>query len=120
MDDDNEDAFLSTAYLLAYYAENSVNSLSTFRNKLSVPFQGSRLWSLKMGPIGCPETSLMITTALCVITQKSVVLIYFVAEFRSNAGDRNLVPRCGNRLRFYWDSAEKPCDGQCILPELYP
>jgi hypothetical protein len=31
---------------------------------------------LKMGPIGCPETS-VITTFRCVITQKSAVLSYY-------------------------------------------
>jgi len=72
-----------------------------------------------IGPLGFFETSVRITTALCVITLKSVVLIYYAAETRSHAGDRNLVQLCGNCLRFYWDCAKKQCDGQCTLPELY-
>jgi len=51
-----------------YYAAYCGNSLSTFRDNLSVPFsrvKKSRImylgrwisWPLKMGPTGCPETS---------------------------------------------------------------
>ena len=44
---------------LGYHAASSGNSLSTFRNNLSVP--SSRVmknsWPLRMGPVGCPETS---------------------------------------------------------------
>jgi hypothetical protein len=35
---------------------------------------------LKMGPIGCPKRRLEITTTRCVMTQKSVVLVYLAAE----------------------------------------
>jgi hypothetical protein len=38
--------------LLDYYAASSSNSLPMFRDNLSVP-----TWPRKMGPIGCPETS---------------------------------------------------------------
>ena len=39
--------------LLGYYAASSGNFLPTFRDNLSAPFLGG----LKMGLIGCPETS---------------------------------------------------------------
>jgi hypothetical protein len=61
---------------LGYYAALSGNYVPTFRDNLSVPFQGSRSpkrkkcqevqeerlssstsWPLKMVPAGCPETS---------------------------------------------------------------
>jgi hypothetical protein len=48
--------------VLGYYVALNGNHLSTFRNNVSVP--SSRVkkskktaWPLKMGPIGCPETS---------------------------------------------------------------
>ena len=47
----------------------SGNSLPTCWDNLSVP--SSRAGSLKMGLIGCPETSVKITTIHCVISQKS-------------------------------------------------
>jgi len=37
-------------------------------------------WSLKTVPISCPETSHGITTLHCIISQKSVELIYMAAE----------------------------------------
>jgi len=37
-------------------------------------------WPLKIGPIGCPETSVRIAATRCVITQKSAVLIYLASE----------------------------------------
>jgi len=43
--------------VLGYYAANSGNLLLTFRDNLSV--HSSRV-SLKMGPVGCPETSVRI------------------------------------------------------------
>jgi hypothetical protein len=44
--------------LLQYYAAYSGNSLPTFRDNLSVPSSRSMIsWTLKMGPIGCPQTS---------------------------------------------------------------
>ena len=47
-----------TCPLLGYYAAGSGNSLTTFRDNLSAPFsRGQNSWSLKKGPIGCPETS---------------------------------------------------------------
>ena len=39
--------------MLGHYAESTGSFLPTFRDTLSVP----SLWFLKMGPIGCPETS---------------------------------------------------------------
>jgi len=45
--------------LLGYYAGSSGNFLPIFRNNLSVQ-ESKRIldsWSLRMGPIGCPETS---------------------------------------------------------------
>jgi len=44
--------------LLGYYATGSGNSLTTFRDNLSVPFlRVQNSWPLKKGPIGCSETS---------------------------------------------------------------
>ena len=51
---------LRICVLLGYYAACSSNSLPTFRDNPSAPFQGSGnliTWPSKMGPIGCPETS---------------------------------------------------------------
>ena len=45
--------------LLDYYAASGCNFLLTFRDKLSVPSSGSKnlgLLTLRMEPIGCPET----------------------------------------------------------------
>jgi hypothetical protein len=75
--------------------------------------------TFEIGPMGCSEKPVKTTTALCVMTLKSVVFIYFAADDRSYAGGRNLFPLCGNCLRFYWVSAEKPVNGQYILSELY-
>ena len=52
--------------LLGYYTASSRNFLTTFRNNLLVPSSGVKnpfgnpldSWSLKIGPIGCIETSL--------------------------------------------------------------
>ena len=47
--------------LLVCHTASNGNSLPTFRNNLSVPFQVSKMGpigSLKKGPMGCPETSL--------------------------------------------------------------
>jgi hypothetical protein len=45
--------------LLGYYAKCSVSSLQTFRHNISVPTSRVKnpSWPLKMGSIGCPETS---------------------------------------------------------------
>jgi hypothetical protein len=50
-------------------------SVVYWENRLSFGF-----FSLKMGPIGCPETSVKNATTRCVITQNSAVLIYFAAK----------------------------------------
>ena len=42
--------------LSGHYAESSGNFLLTFRESLSVPSSGAKM---KMGPIGCSETSVM-------------------------------------------------------------
>jgi len=84
------------------------------------PISRVKNFTFEMGPMGCPEKSVKITTAICVITLKIVVLIYCAVDNRSQAGERKFVPLCGNFLGFFWDSAEKPCDGQYIFPELYP
>jgi len=45
---------------VGYYTACSGDFLRTFRDNLSVQYLGVRnldSWSLKMGPIGCPETS---------------------------------------------------------------
>jgi hypothetical protein len=42
--------------LLGYYAASSGNFLRTFRDNLSVPSSG---FTLRMGPVGCPETSVI-------------------------------------------------------------
>jgi hypothetical protein len=57
--------------LLGYYAASSGSYLPTFRDIISVRFS-----RLKMGQIGCSETSARNTTTRYVITQKIVVLIY--------------------------------------------
>jgi len=47
--------------LLGYYAACSGIFLPTFRHNLSIPPSGVKKsavsWPLKMGPMGCPETS---------------------------------------------------------------
>jgi len=56
---------LENCALLGYNASNSGNFLQTLRDNLSVPSWGLKnqkkflldSWNLKMGPIGCPETS---------------------------------------------------------------
>jgi len=84
----------------------------------SGPISRIKTLTLEMGPIGCPEMSERIITALWVITQNTAVLFYFAAEATRHSGDRNLFPLCANCLRFYYDSAETTCDGHFILPEL--
>jgi len=44
-----------------------------------------------MSPIGCPETSVRNYITRCVITQKSAVLIYLVAESWNNAKNESKV-----------------------------
>ena len=65
--------------LLGYYAVSSCNLLPKFRHNLKVPssylFLDSR--TLKMGPVGCLETSHEIATSSCVITQNSSVVNHF-------------------------------------------
>jgi len=46
---------LENCVLLGYFAASSGNFLPTFRDKLLVP--SSDFSSPRMGPIGCPETS---------------------------------------------------------------
>ena len=47
-----------TCSLLGYYARLRGSSVPTFRDNLSVPFQGSwTSWPLNMRPTRCPETS---------------------------------------------------------------
>jgi len=41
---------------------------------LGLPALSFNYWPLKMGPIGCPETSVGITTTCCVIAQNSAIL----------------------------------------------
>ena len=51
---------LRICVLLRYYAACNSNSVPTFRDNLPAPFQGSGnpiTWPFKIGPIGCPETS---------------------------------------------------------------
>jgi hypothetical protein len=43
--------------LLGYYAARSGNFLAMFRDKLLVPSLWVKILTLKMRPIGCPETS---------------------------------------------------------------
>jgi hypothetical protein len=48
--------------LLGYYAASTSNSVPTFRDNISIPSSRVKTsnwnsWPLKMGPIGCPETS---------------------------------------------------------------
>jgi hypothetical protein len=53
-------SLLENCSLPGYYATRSGNFLPTFRDNLSVPSLGFMLldsWTPKMGPIGCPETS---------------------------------------------------------------
>jgi hypothetical protein len=51
---------LENCSLLDYYTASSFNFLPTFRDNLSISssrVRGQELDPLKMGPIGCPETS---------------------------------------------------------------
>jgi len=51
--------------LLSYYAASSGKSLPTFRDILSVSSSRAKnldFWTWKIGPIGCPETSVGYTT----------------------------------------------------------
>jgi hypothetical protein len=64
---------------LRYYTAQGSNSVPTFGDNLSVP--SSRVkkhswtyWPLKIGLIGCPETSVRITTGRCVVCHKSADL----------------------------------------------
>jgi hypothetical protein len=43
--------------LLGYYTASSCNPVPTFRDNIPSHLQGSTSRRLKMGPIGCPETS---------------------------------------------------------------
>jgi len=64
--------------VLGYYAASSGNSLPTFRDTLSVP---SSFLNLKMGPTGCPETSIRNSHY----------------SFRNNPEERSSPPiRCGS------------------------
>ena len=107
--------------LMGNYAAYGGNSLPTFRVNLSAPvFRGSRsffcsfwiLEPLKMGPIGCPETSARyyhhtlrnvpklrqgITITRCVMAQKSVDIIYIYAAEAWNHGS-SLDVSCGANL----------------------
>jgi hypothetical protein len=66
---------------LGFYAVICDNSLQTFRKKLS----GQTSRTLEEGLIVCPERLKGINNTHCLTTQKSAVLIYFVAEARNNA-----------------------------------
>jgi hypothetical protein len=67
--------------LLGCYAASCGNSLPTFRDNVLVPFASpsrnsySDSWSVKIGPIHCPETSVNITTRRSVTSQKSADLM---------------------------------------------
>jgi hypothetical protein len=65
--------------LLRYYASSSDNSIQMFQNNQSLPSSRVKK-SLEKGSIGCPKTSLRITTTCCVTAQYRAVLIYFMAE----------------------------------------
>jgi 4-alpha-glucanotransferase len=72
--------YLDICTLLGCDAAFSGKSLPTFGDNLSVPFaRVNKSRKLKMGLMGCPETSVF-TTIRRVTTQKSADLIYFVAE----------------------------------------
>jgi hypothetical protein len=68
------------------YAAPSGNPLPTFRDNVSVPFEGSRIprffyswtsWPLKMGSIRCPETSVKdYHLTLCNSPQKSADVFF--------------------------------------------
>ena len=73
--------------LLGYYAAYTGNSLPPFQNNLSVlsprmkkSMKNGVSWPLKMGPIGCPETSVRNCHYMMSNLQKSADLIYFAAE----------------------------------------
>jgi hypothetical protein len=67
-------------WLTPHYIEFSLPYSSLY--KLCIGTTGFLMdsWPLEIEPIGCPETSLQITTTCCVITQKSAVLVYFAVE----------------------------------------
>ena len=74
-----------TFTLLGYYAALSGSYLPTFRDNLPAPnLQGSRSssWSLNMGPIGCPETSVDKYQIRCVTAQKSEDVTYMCDVMR--------------------------------------
>jgi hypothetical protein len=73
--------------ILGYCAVFSGNSLPTFQDDLLVPFSRHKKfldfwisWPLKMGVIGCPETSAKIYSYRLHNNLKSVDAIYFTAE----------------------------------------
>jgi hypothetical protein len=66
--------------LLVQYAKYTGDSLPTFRDKNRLLLQGKISRHLKIGPINCPETSVKVNTLHCVISQKTAVLMYLIAE----------------------------------------
>jgi len=72
--------YLDICTLLGCYAAFSGKSSPTSGDNLSVPSaRVNKSRNPKMGPMGCPYTSVF-STICRVTTQKSAYLIYFVAE----------------------------------------
>jgi hypothetical protein len=53
----NTSACFDICALLGYYAALSRNSVPTFRYNLSLPYSRVKKSKKKIGPLGCPETS---------------------------------------------------------------
>jgi len=96
--------------LLGYYAARSGIFPQRFGTTYQSQLYRSRIWiflPLKKGPIGCPETSVKITNSRCVITQKSIVFIYFASEARNHAQKSAALLdwECAN---VFWSAKECP------------
>jgi hypothetical protein len=78
---------LETRALLGHYAALSSSCMPTFRHNLSGPiFKGQEVQEekIKMGQIGCPETSVQNYTQRCLIYQKTADAICIAAEAQMN------------------------------------
>ena len=70
--------YLRTAFFWVITQREEINSYRRFGKPIIPIFKGKDSWPLKMGMIGCSETSLR--NYQCALTQKNVVFICFAAE----------------------------------------
>jgi K+-sensing histidine kinase KdpD len=64
-------------YLIDFKNTKNIISMYTWINRatcVNIVMEQVPSWPLKLGPIGCPETSVKITTIRCVISQQSKFL----------------------------------------------